>query len=79
MCVSLMGCNSATGSSIDVVGNAFGTDIQTALRYFHFFDFLNFITSLWFGIFSLKLNILVWRATRFNNAKGGLMSMYQNR
>lgn len=67
------------GSQIDVSGNAFGTNIQSALNYFHFFDFLNLITSLWFGIFSLKLNILVWRATRFNSAKGGLMSMYQQR
>lgn len=65
------------GSDIDVANNAFGTDIQTALHYFRIFDFLNLMVSLWFGIFSLKLNIIVWRATRFNTTKTGLLSSLQ--
>jgi hypothetical protein len=40
---------------------------------FHFFDFLNLIISLSYGIFSLKINIMIWRATRFTSAKAGIM------
>ena len=61
------------GSSINTDGNAFGTTLEEALLYFHFYDFFNLIISLWFGIFALKLNIAVFRATRFNASKSGIL------
>jgi hypothetical protein len=69
------------GNSIDVSGNAFGTTLDDALLYFHFYDFFNLLISLWFGIFALKINIAVFRATRFNSSKQGIlgsMSGYKN-
>ena len=60
-------------SAINTDGNAFGTTLEEALLYFHFYDFFNLIISLWFGIFALKLNIMVFRATRFNSAKSGIL------
>ena len=68
-------------SAINTDGNAFGTTLEEALLYFHFYDFFNLIISLWFGIFALKLNIMVFRATRFNSAKSdilGSMSGYKS-
>jgi hypothetical protein len=61
------------GNSIDVSGNAFGTTLDDALLYFHFYDFFNLIISLWFGIFALKINIAVFRATRFNASRSGIL------
>ena len=69
------------GNSIDVSGNAFGTTLDDALLYFHFYDFFNLLISLWFGIFALKINIAVFRTTRFNSSKQGIlgsMSGYKN-
>ena len=60
-------------SAINTDGNAFGTTLEEALLYFHFYDFFNLIISLWFGIFALKLNIMVFRVTRFNSAKSGIL------
>ena len=64
------------GSSIDnsTADNAFGTTLDDALLYFHFYDFFNLLISLWFGIFTLKINIAVFRATRFNSNKQGILS-----
>ena len=61
------------GNSIDVSGNAFGTTLDDALLYFHFYDFFNLLISLWFGIFALKINIAVFRATRFNASRSGIL------
>ena len=61
------------GNSIDVSGNAFATTLDDALLYFHFYDFFNLIISLWFGIFALKINIAVFRATRFNASRSGIL------
>ena len=63
-------------SSIDnsTADNAFGTTLDDALLYFHFYDFFNLLISLWFGIFALKINIAVFRATRFNSNKQGILS-----
>jgi len=64
------------GSNIDssTGGNSFGTTLDDALLYFHFYDFFNLLISLWFGIFALKINIAVFRATRFNSNKQGILS-----
>lgn len=50
-------------------GNAFGSTVNDAINYFNIYQFLNFIMSVVFGIFALKINILLYRLTKFNNAK----------
>lgn len=54
-------------------GNSFGVSVDEALNYFNFYQFLNFIMSLVFGIFALKINIMLYRLTRFNNAKTSIV------
>ncbi len=53
----------SVGSDVDSVlsRNAFGTSVTNALNYFNFFPFINAITSSLFAIFSLKLNIYVFK------------------
>lgn len=65
------------GSAYDSLGfgNAFGTGLESALIYFNFYDFLNLLISIWFGIFALKMNIMMYRATRFSSKTAGLGSL----
>ena len=51
-------------SGFDALGfqNAFGTTFSDIVTYFNFFTILNLFITVIFGIFALKLNIIVWKA-----------------
>ncbi len=60
-----LGALASVGSDVDsVLGrNAFNTSVTNALNYFNFFPFINAVMSSLFAIFSLKLNIYIFKIT----------------
>ena len=60
-------------SSLSNVG--FSGSVSDAFSDFSLIPFVNFFVSFWFGVFALKINLSIFRMSRFKTGTGGVGSL----